>query len=77
MGFTPAAGASQDVTIMVHRTARGATLDIAIAQGKNSFQKTVEVTTEQLGTLNRIGLERSGRSGGAALFDSFSVKLGR
>ncbi|MCG8587422.1 MAG: hypothetical protein MI757_22170 [Pirellulales bacterium] len=77
MGFTPAAGAAQDVTIRVTRTEAGAKFDIEIKQGASTFRDSIDVSTAQLGNYNRIGLERSGRSGGAALFDSFSVKLGR
>ena len=77
MGFTPSAGALQDVVIKVQRTAKGATFDIEITQGEAKFTRSAEVTNEQLGEYNRIGLERSGREGGAALFDSVSLKLGR
>jgi hypothetical protein len=77
MGFTPAAGALQEMKIKVRRTDTGATFKIEVAQDGETFTKSIDVTREQLGDFNRIGLERSGRNGGAALFDSVSIKLGR
>jgi len=74
LGFTPAEGALQEMKIEVCRTEAGATFKIEVTQQDERFTRSIDVTREQLGAFNRIGLERSG---GAALFDSLSVKLGR
>lgn len=79
MGFTPAAGVVHQLQIKVEKTADGAKFDVTVIEGKGGagrHQKTFHVTNEQLGDYDRIGLERSGRKGGAALFDSVFIRLG-
>jgi hypothetical protein len=79
LGFTPAADALHEMTIRVRRTDRGYRLDVTLTEAKTGgrFQKTFEVTREQMGRYDRVGLERSGRTGGDALFGSLSIKPGR
>lgn len=79
LGFTPAADALHEMTIRVRRKDGGYRLDVTLteAKGGSRFQKTFEVTTEQMGRYDRVGLERSGRTGGDALFGSLSIKPGR
>jgi len=78
MGFTPSAAAMHDMKMTVTRTATGAKIDVEVIEGegaKTKFAKSFLATKKQLGEYNRIGLERSGRSGGAAIFDRVTVRL--
>jgi len=79
MPFTPAADVLHEVTIDVQCLESGdVRLDICIADGALSgkrFTHTVTAKREDIGALQRIGLERSGRAGGAALFGSLVVGL--
>lgn len=77
MSFEPAVNVTHEMIIRVKRTAAGAEFDVTVIDGKGGepYQKQFEVTHEQLGDFNRIGLERSGRTGGAAQFDSVSIRL--
>lgn len=78
MGFTPVTGALHAMKIKVRRNAKGYQFDVTVAeaQGKGKHRKTFEVSNEQMGRFNRIGLERSGRRGGDALFESLSIQSG-
>jgi hypothetical protein len=78
MGFTPMPGITHTMTIGVRRSGKGATLDVTFVDGsdaKRKFHRMIDVSPEQLGALDRIGLERSGRAGGAALFDEVTIRL--
>ena len=78
MGFTPATDVMHEMTIQVEKTERGARFAVAVLDGeskKRTYSKKFEVGQKQLGSYDRIGLERSGRRGGDALFDSVSIKL--
>ena len=44
------------------------------AKTGKQYRGSVTVAAKDVGTLGRIGLERSGRTGGAALFGSFSIE---
>jgi hypothetical protein len=78
MGFTPMPGVAHTMTIGVKRRGKGATLDVTLVDGsdtKRKFHRVIDVSPEHLGALDRIGLERSGRAGGAALFDEVTIRL--
>jgi hypothetical protein len=79
MGFTPAAEVMHEMNIHVMRADRGYRFEVTVVDGKGSgkHRKVFEVTDEQMGRFDRIGLERSGRRGGNALFESLSIKSGR
>ncbi|MGB1123850.1 MAG: HEAT repeat domain-containing protein [Phycisphaeraceae bacterium] len=75
--FAPVTGVMQEMVVRVQKTASGAEVDITVRDedGKRPFNKRLTVTDQQLGEYNRIGLERSGRTGGGALFDLVSIRL--
>ncbi len=81
MPFLPTSGKLCPITLKVKRTETGTWLDILVEPpvGSNAiaFSKQYKVTNRQLGEFDRIALERSGRRGGDALFDSFELRLGR
>jgi hypothetical protein len=78
MGFTPQPETQYDMTIEVRRTGQEVSLEITIADcanPKNRYSQKQKLPLEKFGKLERIGLERSGRAGGAALFDEFELRL--
>ncbi|NNM30699.1 MAG: HEAT repeat domain-containing protein [Akkermansiaceae bacterium] len=77
MSFVPANGVMHEMIIKVKRTATGADFDVIVNDGKGGkpHRKEFQVTPEQLGDFDRIGLERSGRTGADAVFDSISIRL--
>jgi HEAT repeat protein len=79
MRFTPAPGLTHPMTILVRRQGQGYRFDVAVgnAAAKGGYRKSFEVTAEQLGRYDRLGLERSGRRGGDALFESVLIKAGK
>lgn len=79
MGFTPVAGAMHRMTIRVRQRDRGYRFDVTVTEGRggDKYHKVFDATIEQVGRYDRIGLERSGRHGGNALFESLSIRPGR
>jgi len=79
LNFSPATGVMHEMILQVEKTQSGATFKVTVNDGKSdkSYQRKFTVSEEQLGDFNRIGLERSGRRGGDAVFESLSVRLGR
>lgn len=79
MGFAVETGVTYEMKIHVTRTDKGADFEITVPDAKSDavFRRRYHVTSEQLGDFNRIGLERSGRTGADALFDSITIRLGR
>lgn len=65
----------------VERIENGARFDIKIqpqvGTRGTAFRKQFIATNKQLGDFDRIGIERSGRQGGDALFDSVEIQLGQ
>jgi hypothetical protein len=51
-------------------------LDVTVTQGELSFRKDAVMKAAVIGKIDRIGLDRSGRSGGDTLFDDFVLDLG-
>lgn len=78
MGFTPQPATQYDMTIECRRSGQEVSLEITIvdcANAKNRYTQKTKIPLEKFGKLERIGLERSGRAGGAALFDEVEIRL--
>lgn len=77
MGFDPPADKLLSMRIDVKRLANGAVqLDVLITSGGDTFRASEKVRAELIGKLDHIGLDRSGRPGGDAIFDDLVVELG-
>ena len=64
-----------DVTVAQFPAERvGLKVIITSSEGK-TFETTIQVDGDEIGPLDRISLERSGRRGGNALFDDLRVKI--
>lgn len=79
MGFTPATDRVHEMLLSVKKLRDGAEFRITVrdAGSKAAFHRRFTVSGRQLGKFNRIGLERSGRPGGDAMFDAVSIQLKR
>ena len=79
VGFTPGEKALQWMSVGVQRLADGEiSLDVTLEEGgkgKGHFEISVTLTKEQIGDLNQISLDRSGRTGGDAFFDDLLIKI--
>lgn len=79
MGFTPEGDPLEHMAIEVQRVGDGkVSLTAKVSSGEKkpvAFTKTILVNSDQIGPLNQIGLDRSGRAGGSAFFSEFSVIL--
>ena len=79
MGFLPKAGEMQWMSVRVsHLSDERVRLKVVVEEGeegKGRFEKEIIVSKADIGNLNEGGLDRSGRTGGAALFRDFEVKL--
>lgn len=72
--FTPRGGTLHDMTIDVQRREDGVVrLSVRVADRANTFTRACTIEAADIGPVRRIGLERSGRNGGAALFGSFEI----
>jgi hypothetical protein len=78
MPFTPAAGILHEMIIDVAVRDNGSVrFDVLLADGAGvgrRFQSSATVRLQDIGPVERIGLERSGRMGGAGLFGPFSIQ---
>jgi hypothetical protein len=79
MGFTPAAGVMHQLTVRVRRAERTCRFEVELADanGAGTYRKALEISSEHVGSFDRISLERSGRRGGDALFESLSIEPGK
>lgn len=77
MGFTPATDRPQQVQIDVARHAdETVELQVTISQeGDAPYRRQHQFTTDQIGQIRQLGLDRSGRTGGSALFHDVVVEL--
>jgi hypothetical protein len=76
MGFRPPAGKLMLMSVDVARRPNGdVALDVTVTHGKRTFRKDAVMKAADIGKIDRIGLDRSGRSGGDALFDDFVLDL--
>jgi len=80
MGFTPVGGKTYDMTVDVQRDTENVQYDIAVINVDDPtqrFRKRVVYSVKKVGRWDRVALERSGRRGGAALFESLEVIVKR
>ena len=78
MGFDPPPEKLLPMGIDVKRIAGGnVSLDVLVTSNGDSYRARKTVTADAIGKLDRIGLDRSGRSGGDGLFDDLVVDLGK
>ena len=66
---------SIDVTKMLDGNVRLDVLLEQLGEGGRTFQSSVTVEAKDIGDLNQISLDRSGRSGGKAYFRDFMITL--
>jgi hypothetical protein len=76
MGFTPAMDAMQRMSLDVRVLENGDVKLEARVTSKDGkiFKRSCEVPADAIGPLDRVSLDRSGRTGGDALFDDFIVE---
>lgn len=79
MGFTPAADALHPMTVKVRQVGQRFRFDVTVtdAKGGGKFTKSFTATAKQVGNYDRVGLERSGRRGGDALFEALTIRPGK
>lgn len=79
VGFTPGEETPQWMTVRVQRLPdEKVQLEVTLEEdGKKGgrFETLVIVDADQVGELNSVSLDRSGRTGGSAYFGNFTVKL--
>ena len=77
MGFDPPVGKLLRMHLEVQRRAGGdVEIQAVISNGGAVFSKTAVLAAEEIGKLDHISLDRSGRKGGDGLFDDLVVRLG-
>lgn len=76
MGFTPPADKLLLMSMDVRRRPdKDVEISVIITHEKKSFRSSTTVKAGVIGKLDRIGLDRSGRTGGDALFDDFILEM--
>ncbi|OYV06827.1 MAG: hypothetical protein CFE26_04235 [Verrucomicrobiales bacterium VVV1] len=77
MGFDPAAGKLQQMSLAVKRIPGGKVeLEATIGNGDKVFTERKIFEESVIGKLDHLSLDRSGRNGGDGLFDDLIVDLG-
>ena len=77
MGFDPPAGKLLRLHLDVQRCPSGdVEIQAVLSNGGPTFRKSVVLAAGEIGKLDHIGLDRSGRTGGDGLFDDFVLHLG-
>lgn len=77
MGFTPSTDRWQHMRVKV-RKARDGRIELAARveqEGEEPFETSTLVDGETIGPIDQVSLDRSGRTGGDALFDDFVVEF--
>lgn len=79
MGFTPVADSMQWMEVRVQRLNDGRVELVATVDegptGDGRFEQSLTVDAKVIGDLSRVSLDRSGRVGGDAMFDDFTLDL--
>ncbi|MGB1128655.1 MAG: hypothetical protein ACPG4K_01295 [Haloferula sp.] len=77
MGFTPSVTEMQHMRVKVRRLENGSVeLVVRVEQeGEEAFERTTTVSSTEIGELDQVSLDRSGRTGGDAHFDEFVVEF--
>ncbi|BCX47608.1 hypothetical protein HAHE_15160 [Haloferula helveola] len=77
MGFTPSTDELQRMLVKVRRLGDGdAELSVTIDQPDcQAFESTVRAPAEMIGPIDEVSLDRSGRTGGDARFDDFTIEF--
>ncbi len=79
VGFTPGEEAPQWMSVKVQRLpGKKVRLEVILEEGgekEGRFEKSIIVDADQIGELNKVSLDRSGRTGGSAYFSDLMVKL--
>ena len=77
MGFDPPVGKLLRMHLEVKRRPGGdVEIQTVISNGGAVFRKTAVLAADEIGKLEHIGLDRSGRNGGDGLFDDWVMHLG-
>jgi len=79
VGFTPKEEVPQWMSVKVRRLPDNkVSLEVVLEQGgkkEGRFETSVIVEADQIGELDEVSLDRSGRVGGSAYFDDFTVRI--
>ena len=79
IGFMPGGEALQWMLVKVRRLEGGKVrLDVTLEEGgkgEGRFQSSITVDAEDIGDLDQVSLDRSGRTGGEATFADFTVRI--
>ena len=79
MTFTPASNALYKMSIVARPQKSGGvdlTVTIHDPTSLDRFHTGAKLTAQQVGPIRRVALERSGRTGGDAMFDYIDIRLG-
>jgi hypothetical protein len=76
MGFTPAAGGFVDMKVDVQRLSKGQVKLAVEVSGQDGVYRSAKVfDADQIGTLDQVSLDRSGRHGGDGMFRNLVIQF--